>query len=208
MLPKEEKIKKSPDEKQPGLFDKEDEKKRLAKKRKFVYIALILTVGLSSFFWIFNSIKKADFSFKLPTLNFKKSSIKSIPIKTTADFSLPKDVSSTWSFFLKRLDNDSIVFQNNQDLIFNTQDLNSILIKLDQTGYITSSLYAFTLPKGLKIKEIIEENDKNFSYFSKIITPSQELLLIIKISDSSNLSQAKNKVSGLVDQLYWYSLQK
>ena len=31
MLPKEEKIKKIPDDKQPGLFDKEDERKRLTK---------------------------------------------------------------------------------------------------------------------------------------------------------------------------------
>jgi len=208
MLPKEEKIKKTPDEKQPGLFDKEDEKKRLAKKRRFIYIAMILTVGLSSSFWIYHSIKNANFSFNLPTLNFKNSSTKSKSVKTIVDFSLPKNTNSTWSFFLKNLDSNSIIFQNNQDIIFYSQDLDTILVKINRTDYIASSVYASTLPEGLKIKEIIEEDDKNFSYISEIITPSQKLLLIIKITDSSNLIQAKDQVSDLVDQLYWYSLQK
>ena len=204
MLPKEEKIKKKPDTEQPGLFDKEDEKKRLIKKRRFIYIAMILTVGLSLSFWCYRSIK----NFKMPTLNIPVSSPESPSIKTTNSFTLPKDTNSTWSFFLKRVDTNSIFYQNNQDIIFSTQDQNSILNKINQTDFINSSSYSSSLPQGLKIKEIIEENDSSFSYFSTITTPSQDLLLIIKITDSKDLTQAKNLVSGLVDQLYWYSLQK
>ena len=205
MLPKEEKIKKkSSDVDQPGLFDKEDEKKRLAKKRKFVYIAMVLTVGLSLSFWAYRSVK----NFKMPTLNLPVSSPKTTSIKTTNSFTLPKDTNSTWSFFLKRIDTDSIIYQNNQDIIFSTQDLNSILTKINQTDFITPSIYSSSLPQGLKIKEIVEEDNSSFSYFSIITTPSQDLLLIIKITDSKDLNKSKNLVSGLVDQLYWYSLQK
>jgi len=204
MLPKQEKIKKKPDTEQPGLFDKEDEKKRLAKKRKFVYIAMILTVGLSLSFWAYRSIK----NFKMPTLNMPVSSPKTTSIKTTSSFTLPKDTNSTWSFFLKRIDTDSIIFQNNQDIIFSTQDLNSVLDKINQTDFITSSSYSSYLPQGLKIKEIVEENNSSFSYFSTITTPAQQLLLIIKITDSKDLTQAKNSVPDLINQLYWYSLQK
>lgn len=204
MLPKQEKIKKKPDTEQPGLFDKEDEKKRLAKKRKFVYIAMILTVGLSLSFWAYRSIK----NFKMPTLNMPVSSPKTTSIKTTSSFTLPKDTNSTWSFFLKRIDTNSIIYQNNQDIIFSTQDLNSVLDKINQTDFITPSSYSSYLPQGLKIKEIIEENDSSFSYFSTITTPSQDLLLIIKITDSKDLTQAKNSVPDLINQLYWYSLQK
>ena len=208
MLPKEEKIKKIPDEKQPGLFDKEDERKRLIKKRRFIYLALILTTGLSLSFWAYRSIKNKSFSFKMPSINLPNFETKKVSINPTLSFSLPKDTSSTWSFFLKNLDSDSIVFQNNQDQIFSSQDLDSILTKLDQSKETTSNLYTSTLPQGLKIKEIIKEDTKNFSYISEIITPSQKILLIIKISDSSDLSQAKSQISGLVDQMYWYSIQK
>lgn len=205
MLPKEEKIKKkSSDVDQPGLFDKEDEKKRLAKKRKFVYVAMVLTVGLSLSFWAYRSIK----NFKMPTLNLPVSSSKTTSIKTTNSFTLPKDTTSTWSIFLKRIDTDSIIYQNNQDIIFSTQDLDSILTKINQTDFITPSIYSSSLPQGLKIKEIIEEDNSSFSYFSLITTPSQDLLLIIKITDSKDLNKSKNLVSGLIDQLYWYSLQK
>jgi hypothetical protein len=204
MLPKQEKIKKKPDTEQPGLFDKVDEKKRLAKKRKFIYIAMILTVGLSLSFWAYRSIK----NFKIPTLNIPVSSPKTISIKTTSSFTLPKDTNSTWSFFLKRIDTNSVIYQNNQNIIFSTQDLNSILNKINQTDFTTPSLYSSSLPEGLKIKEIVEENDSAFSYFSTITTPAQQLLLIIKITDSKDLTQAKKSVTDLINQLYWYSLQK
>ena len=208
MLPKQEKIKKKPDTEQPGLFDKVDEKKRLAKKRKFIYIALFLTVGLSLSFWTYRSLENFKPSLKLPSSNFTVSAPKPSSVKTTSSFTLPKDNNSTWSFFLKRIDTDSVIYQNNQNIIFSAQDLDSILNKINQTDFITPSLYSSSLPEGLKIKEIIEENDFSFSYFSKITTPSQDLLLIIKITDSKDLIQAKSSVSGLANQLYWYSLQK
>lgn len=204
MLPKQEKIKKKPDTEQPGLFDKVDEKKRLAKKRKFIYIALFLTVGLSLSFWAYRSIK----NFKMPTLNIPVSSPKTTSIKTTSSFTLPKYTNSTWSFFLKRIDTNFVIYQNNQDIIFSTQDQNSILNKINQTDFITPSIYSSYLPEGLKIKEIVEENDSAFSYFSTITTPAQQLLLIIKIIDSKDLAQAKKSVPDLINQLYWYSLQK
>lgn len=204
MLPKEEKIKKIPDDKQPGLFDKEDERKRLTKKRRFIYLALILTTGLSLSFWAYRSIKNKNFSFKMPSINLPSFKAKSLSINPTANISLPKDSDSVWSIFLKRIDTDSIIYQHNQENI----DPNSILIKIDKTNLSTASAYTSTLPQGLKIKEIIQEDNKNFSYFSKITTPNQELLLIIKATDSKDLSQAKKSVPDLINQLYWYSLEK
>lgn len=209
MLPKEEKItkKKSSDVEQPGLFDKVDEKTRLAKKRRFIYIAMFLTVGLSLSFWIYRSLKNFKPSFKLPSLSFTVPAPPSSSIKTTVNLSLPQD-SSTWSIFVKRLDSDSVVYQKNQDVIFSDLDLNNLLTKIDKTNFIKSSDYTSSLPQGLKIKELITEDSKSFSYFSKITTPSQEMLLVIKITDSKDLNQAKKFVPDLVDQLYWYSLQK
>jgi len=196
MLPKVEKNKKNSNSEleQPGLFDKENEKDRISKKRKFVYIAMILTIGLSLSFWIYRSLKSYSFSFKLPTFNHTVTTPKN------SNLDLPKD-GSIWSIFLKRINPESVIYQSSENIFFDDE-------KLDNTKFITSSIYSSSLPEGFKIKELIEEKDNSFSYFSKIITPSQELFLIIKISDSPDLSQSKNLLPGLINQLYWYSLQK
>jgi hypothetical protein len=194
MLPKEEKINPKSDPDQPGLFDKENEKDRISKKRKFVYVAMFLTIGLSLSFWVYRSLKNFNFSFKLPTFNLAVSTPK------TANVDLPQD-SATWSVFLKRVNPDLVIYQNNQDIVFNNEKLNA-------TNFITSSPYSSSLPEGFKIKELTEESGNNFSYFSKIVTPKQELLLIIKISKSKDLVQSKKLIPNLVNQLYWYSLQK
>lgn len=197
MLPKVEKIKKNIEDKnndQPGLFDKENEKERLTKKRRFVYVAMALTIGLSLSFWIYRSIRNFNFSFKMPTFKFNISTPK------TKNINLPQD-NATWSIFLKRVNPESIIYQNNADIFFDNEKLNA-------TNFIDSSIYSYSLPEGLKIKELIKENKDTFSYSSKIITPNQELILIIKIDNSSDLSQSKKLVPALIDQLYWYSLQK
>ncbi len=201
MLPKEEKINKKLDTDQPGLFDKEDEKKRLAKKRKFVYVAMFLTIGLSLSFWIYRSVKNFNFSFKLPTINFINSSPQNNPLTLSKD-------TSTWSIFFKKINSDLIVYQQNQEIILSDQNFETNLNELDKSNFIISSPYSSSLPEGFKIKELINENNNVFTYFSKIITPNQELLLVIKISDSKDLTLAKKSIPNLVDQLYWYSLQK
>lgn len=203
MLPKEEKIKKkSTDIDQPGLFDKESEKDRLRKKRRVVYIAMFLTVGLSLVFLIYHSFKNLNFSFKLPTSNLTVSESK------PGNFEIPNNTDATWSVFLKNTNSNSIIFQENQDSIFSGQSLDSILNKLDKTNFISSSQYASSLPEGFKIKEIIEEDNNNFSYFSTIITPNQKLLLILEAKNSKDISNIKKLIPNLINQLYWYSLQK
>ena len=195
MLPKEENIKKKFDSEQPGLFDKENEKDRISNKRKFVYIAMILTIGISLSFKIFNFVKNTHFSFpKIPSFNFSNSFSKNNNI------ALPQD-SAIWSVLLKRTDTGLVIYKNDENIVFDDE-------KLKNTNFVNSSIYSLLLPEGFKIKELIEENSYNFSYFSKIITPNQELLLIIKINNSKNLIESKKLIPDLIDQLYWYSLQK
>lgn len=204
MLPKEEKVKKNPDLDQPGLFDKENEKERITKKRRFVYIAMSLTIGLSLSFWLFRSLKNFTFSFPKPNL---KISLPSLNLKRKEP-ELDLDSNSTWVFFVQDNHSNTPIFQKNQDLLFVNQDFDFIVSQLDQSDFSSSNQFSSLLPQGVKVKEIIEENDNHFSYFSKIITPGQELILIIAVKDSLNLVESKNKIPDLVNQLYWYSLQK
>jgi len=200
MLPKVEKIKKkselNPDSEQPGLFDKENEKQRLIKKRRFVYTAMALTIGLSLSFWIYRSVKNFNFSLKFPEFNFSKS----ISFNKTTKIDLPQD-GAFWSIFAKRLDTNTIIYQTSDNIYFDEQIFN-------QADFISDSIYSSSLPQGLKIKEITEENQNNFSYISQITTPNQQLILIIKIDNSPNLFESKKIIPNLIDQLYWYSLQK
>ena len=202
MLPKEEKIKKKSDSSQPGLFDKDNDKKRLRQKRLLLYLALFFTVGLSVFFWVYRSLKSFSTNFQFPSLHF------SLPSKNNHQPDLNIDQNSTWSIYLQQANTDTVIYQQNSDLLFTNQDLPSISTHIDQANFVNSSQYSSLLPQGIKVKEIIQENDQNFSYFSKIITPNQELFLIINISNSSNLDQAKKLLPNLINQLYWYSLQK
>jgi hypothetical protein len=83
-----------------------------------------------------------------------------------------------------------------------------ILALIDKSDYVSSSQYTQLLPEGLKIKESIEEKNGSFFYLSKITTPSEDLLLLVKISDIKDLSIVKTNLPSFIDQLYWYSLQK
>ncbi|HPT66038.1 MAG TPA: hypothetical protein PK257_01865 [Candidatus Woesebacteria bacterium] len=197
MLPKVEKIKKNSEDQnsdQPGLFDKENEKERLIKKRRFVYIAMALTIGLSLFFWIYRLIRNIDFSFKMPKFNF------SVSVPKNNNINLPQD-GAVWSVFLKRVNPDLIIYQSSENFLLSDEKLNNSKLN-------NSSIYTSSLPEGLKTKELMEETEKSFSYLSKITTPSQELFLVVKVDNSSDLSQSKKLLPGLIDQLYWYSLQK
>lgn len=205
MLPKEEKVKKKLEPEQEGLFDKENEKERIDKKRKFVYISMVLTVGLSISFWLYRWVKTTPFSppkIQIPNLKFTVSKPKNI------GFKLSEDQNSTLSVFLKKIDSDLLIYQSKPDLIFETEKLDSVLIKIDKSDFVNPSIYSNLLPPGVKLKEVIEEDNNKFTYLSKIITPDQELLLIIKLSDSKDLSASKKLIPNLVDQLYWYSRQK
>lgn len=205
MLPKEEKNKKKPELEQEGLFDKENEKERIAKKRRFVYVTMTLTVGLSLSFWFYRYIKNVNISppkIELPAFKLVFSKPKNI------GFKLPEDKNSTWSIFLKKNDSNTPIYQSKQDLIFETNKIDFLLNKIDESSFIVSSRYSNLLPPGVKLKEIVEEDNIKLTYLSKIITPDQELLLILKISDSKDLSASKKLIPNLIDKLYWYSRQK
>lgn len=201
MLPKEDKIKRNSDEKQPGLFDKEEERKKVIKRRKFVVIFLIIFTGFPFLLLTYRSVKNIDLSVAFLSFNFNTP-------KINKTISLKDPTKDTWSIYLKNSKNEAPDYQKNQELLFTDQNLDSILALIDKSDYVSSSQYTQLLPEGLKIKESIEEKNGSFFYLSKITTPSEDLLLLVKISDIKDLSIVKTNLPSFIDQLYWYSLQK
>ena len=208
MLPKEEKVKKKKTEvEQTGLFDKEEAQAKRQKKRQTVYIVLFLTVGLSLSMWLYHGIK-----------NFKPKPIKISPPKleniskvksiiTSQDLeSIIKNDSATWSIKLIDSSKNPVFEKNSQN--FSDSEISSIVKKLANQDSSSSIIYAKSLPEGIGVKEIISPQDNNLSYFSQISVPGQQFFIFIKITDSKDLTQSTSILPQLIDQLYWYRLQK
>jgi len=208
MLPKEEKTRKKKDDgEQVGLFDKEDAQAKRRKKRQTVYFVMFLTVGLSLLMSLYHGIK----NFNPQSLKISAPKLENIsqvkPIITNQDLEdIVKNDSATWS--IKLIDSSqSPVFEKNSQN-FSDSEISSIIKKLADQDFSSSIIYAKSLPEGIKVKENISSKDNNLSYFSEIPVPNKQFFILIKITNSKDLNQSTSLLPQLIDQLYWYRLQK
>jgi len=206
MLPKEEKTrKKKIDGEQVGLFDKEDAQDKRRKKRQTVYFVMFLTVGLSLLMSLYHGIK----NFKPTPLNIstpKLENISQIKITNQDLEDIVKNDSATWSIKLIDSSKNPVFEKNSQN--FSDSEISSIIKKLAGQDFSSSIIYAKSLPEGIKVKESISPKDNNLSYFSEIPVPNKQFFILIKITNSKDLNQSTSLLPQLIDQLYWYRLQK
>lgn len=211
MLPKPDKNKKT--FLQDEYIEKNDpeiEKKILKKKRKLILFSLIITVGLSFVFWAYRSTKNfldqdKEFSFKInmsvPKFNFNNDS------KKNKSYDFNRQIEKTIFPAFENLsiyitDNNqqqSFLWQQNQDKIFQNQDLASIKNKVNSIKGISQSILNLDLPEGLIFQEIISHQD-NYQYFSQITIPNRKILILI-------VSDQKQDISQLIESLYWNYIQ-
>jgi len=206
MLPKEEKTKKKKiDGEQVGLFDKEDAQAKRQKKRQTVYFVLFFTVGLTSLMWLYHGIK--NFKPTLPKISTPKlENISQPKITSQALETIIKNDLATWSIKLINSSKDPVFEKNSQN--FSDSEISSILKKLADQDFSSQIIYGKSLPEGIKIKESISPSDNNLSYFAEISVPNQQFFILIKITNSKDLTQSISLLPQLIDQLYWYRLQK
>jgi hypothetical protein len=208
MLPKEEKTKKKKiDGEQVGLFDKEDAQAKRRKKRQTVYFVLFFTVGLTLLMSLYHGVK----NFNPQSLKFSTPKLENIsqikPIITKQELiDITKNDSATWSIKLINSSQDPVFEKNSQN--FSDSEISSIVKKIADQDSSSSIIYAKSLPEGIKIKESIFPSDNNLSYFAEISVPNQQFFILIKITNSKDLTQSISLLPQLIDQLYWYRLQK
>jgi len=206
MLPKEEKTrKKKIDGEQVGLFDKEDAQTKRRKKRQTVYFVMFLTVGLSLLMSLYHGIK----NFKPTPLNISTPKLENISQAKITNQDLEdivKNDSATWSIKLIDSSKNPVFEKNSQN--FSDSEISSIIKKLADQDFSSSIIYAKSLPEGIKVKESISPKDNNLSYFSEIPVPNKQFFILIKITNSKDLNQSTSLLPQLIDQLYWYRLQK
>ena len=187
--------------------------KRLKTKRRLVAISLCLTVGLSFAFWSFRQIQnfihspknfsfKPSFNFQLPQINLNKTSSnqKSSSDSNLQNFLKNKDWSVV-SAFINQIDKPIFSFNNHDLLTSTTFDQFTSVKKTNQ------SLINLNLPQGLLFQEILKF-DNGISYQNLINLPNSQLLIIIKIPNTSNIDSVSSDLSQLVDLLYWYSVSQ
>jgi len=206
MLPKEEKTrKKKIDGEQVGLFDKEDAQAKRRKKRQTVYFVLFFTVGLTLLMSLYHGIK----NFKPTSLNIstpKLENISQVKITNQNLEDIIKNDSATWSIKLIDSSKNPVFEKNSQN--FSDSEISSIIKKLADQDFSSSIIYAKSLPEGIKVKESISPKDNNLFYFSEIPVPNKQFFILIKITNSKDLNQSTSLLPQLIDQLYWYRLQK
>lgn len=212
MLPKPEKTKKI-----NNLLDKTDTNpendaesalKKIQSKRRLVLISLILTAGLSLFFWVFRSVQQIidsppsinlDFKINFPKINFKTSSSKT----NLSDSKIRQFLASkNWSVNVAFKSNPAVlVFQSTPS----PNSLTEIISELSQIKPSNQSLINLNLPQGLSFQEKIITKD-NLIYQNLISIPGDQIIILINTNGINNLESIKSDLSTLVDSLYWFSV--
>lgn len=209
MLPKPEKIsKKNPKVEQPNMVDALDNEAKIRRKRRLVFLILILTVGLSFGFWFYRSAKNIFINKNFPKINFnfsfKPNQNNNNNLEKSVNEILIKD-KNFWSIIVKNLPESSTSFswaKNDTEILANEKiaDIISLLSKKD---FSEQSLIKTALPSGVQIKENIISADNSFEIQDLIIVPEKQILLIIKISGTNNLSQSQKLIPQLAEKIYW-----
>lgn len=165
MLPKPEKLKKVKTE-QLDLVEKISDEDKIRKKRKYLIIAIICTVGLSTIFYCYRCFTSLGLSFNLPTINFNK-----IP-----NFTYDKDISLY-------IQSNDFVYEYQSSLIPDINDILSIL----STAPVKK---IENLPSGVEVREY--DNADISAYFLSV--PTKNIQIIIKSNNLQKKSQLVEKI--------------
>jgi len=182
MLPKPIKSKKIKSE-QLDLVEEISEKNHTRKKQLYLYISLILTIGLSLIFYTFKH-------FRLPKI--------SIPTPVISDiFSL--DLDNTWSVYIQSAD---FIYNHN----FSSATSEGINY-LNTSNPIDDSLLYQKIPRGVIVRQF-EQKDKNkFQAYYRLTVPKRDIYILINIS-GDNLDQSINEIPAMVEKIYWHLVGK
>ncbi|MFA6250144.1 MAG: hypothetical protein WC686_01415 [Candidatus Shapirobacteria bacterium] len=210
MLPKPEKNKKSLSSKQLDLVDSISHADKVRHKRHIILIILLLSVGLSTGFWIYrwfqsSASRRPFFSFALPRIKtsplFGGSSLLEKNITTFL-----ADDSNYWSIHVLWPLNspNNVVYSRNFENLFSSVSLADLTSQLlAQAPSLNSSLLA-SLPQGLPVKESITSVSGSYYQHAAIISlPEEQLFIAVKVSGTDGLPKSIAKLPELFTLIYW-----
>lgn len=194
MLPKPEKTKKTPKSEQLDLVETISTVDKVKNKRRFVIIALIITIGLSVIFSLYRWIK--NFHFNPPRANISTPAF--IP-STSLDSDITKLISKDTGYWSYYVSSNDFNLTKNPDQLFSDINQKDLLDNLNQSPFGDVNL---SLPEGLKIKKYDSSKDGFYRVGYQIVAPTKSINIILKVSGSS-LEVSKQLIPQLVSAIYW-----
>ncbi|MBU1089071.1 hypothetical protein KKC08_02445 [Patescibacteria group bacterium] len=206
---------------------------KTSKNRRFVIIALLVTIGLSAIFAIYDLVKKTTQNGKYTDFLSKISLSKPQTDIPTKDISTPNiDISSlieekiinhqgVWSFYIKYYsfaspqpsasagsDSEKIIYTRNESVFFSKNNPSEILKSLKDPDDKQAKIFTKNLPDGLEIYEKNQSTENSIESHLLIILPNnKQIFILIKTTEVKDNSQLPSLISQLVSDIYWSLLQ-
>lgn len=199
MLPKAEKIKKITVSDQLNLVESLDNEKKAKRKRIIVTGLLILTTGLSLGFWVY---RKLGPILKRGIGEIRPREGAEIKIKYDPEKEITKIIGENqgkWYFYVKNGD-----YSWSKDFSGISPDETATELSKIKSE---ESMLAAGLPKGIKIQEKLISGGDGWELRALVTVPNKEILMVIGVSETSELSQTKALIPSLGQVLYWAGIQ-
>jgi hypothetical protein len=171
---------------------------KLKNKRRWLYLALFITTGLSLLFWLYRSLKTITFPPALPqiSIDFPHSSPPSVTFSPQLS-SLLSQHPQIIGFYLGH---DHPV----QNLTSGSlSDLNLAVLKttLSSQSPVSRSANAALLPQGMVYRELITTSTTQITLASLITNPIDQIFVVIRFNGPS--SSLKTLAPDLISAAYW-----
>lgn len=210
MLPKPEKIKKSSSSKseQLDLVETISTEDKLKTKRRWLYIALFSTIGLSLLFMVYRSVKTF---FVHPQITLPHLSIPSTP---SSHSNLDQKVSTIigsdsnhYSITVHLLNGSTPTFNWSKSTSpLDETQISSLIENLQTNKEKNKSIIAKYLPQGSQVQENYTSAANSIILQSLVTIPNQKILFVITAT-GNDLSKFSNVLSKLIPTLYWSVIQ-
>ncbi len=212
MLPKPEKIKKLSSSHQLDLVESVSMEEKISQKRRILFWALFLTIGLSLLFWGYHLIVELlksprQLIPKISTPEIKLNKIDSqIDNWQSVDGQITKYLrpeNGNWNIYIQTLPSGIKDFNwSKNNIKLNETEITDNVSKIKKLNIKGQSLIQSVIPQGLNVREIITHDQQLDIYQFLIDIPNYQLFIGISINDGDvNKNQAI--VINLVGQLYW-----
>lgn len=205
MLPKPEKIKRIKASEQLDLVETISEADKLKHKRRWLLIALSITIGLSLVFWLYRLAKNI---IKNPPSFPSQISlpVSSANLDSQLDAEISSRLSSLPAGWSVSVDSNQKLFNWSRNTVNLTEQETSPMInKLLESNEKPDSNISSLLPEGVSLSQHLDSTKLPITYQLLVSVPDHQILFVI--TSPQDFDSALPVISKLVSSLYWLVIQ-
>jgi hypothetical protein len=171
---------------------------KLKHKRRWLYFALFVTIGLSLIFWLYRSLKTLSFPKSLPeiNINFHRSASNQLELSTQLSTLLSQHPDIVGLYLSHDHPSRNLNYGN-------ISDINLAALKTTVTSQprIPNSPTVALLPEGVVCHEHFDTSGGQTVFSSLITNPIDQIFIVIRFNGSPD--SLKSFLPGLVSAAYW-----